>query len=89
MLINVVDNTKETDGLNDGGNQAVAVGIYGLVATHCDAAIFPPGVSRTEPTLSLTTTVFESIRVIKPSTSRAPTHRTSPSNAEQRGIAML
>jgi len=50
--------------------------------TRGDAAIFPPGVPRTEPALSLATTVFES-RAFKPSTRRATTHRPRPATSEK------
>jgi hypothetical protein len=65
--------------MKDGSNQAVVTfGIRCLVAIRCDTAIVSPGVSQTKPTLSLATSMFESIRVIGPSTNRLPAHRRRP-----------
>jgi hypothetical protein len=50
--------------------------------TRGDAAIFPPGLPRTEPAWSLATTAFES-RAFKPSTNRATTHRPRPATPQK------
>jgi hypothetical protein len=57
--------------------------VAAVTAVTCGgAAIFPPGVPRTEPALSLATTMFES-RAFKPSTSGAMTHRPRPATPEK------